>query len=356
MLKALEALAKTVLAWLAAPMLWRPGRRRRLAERLAAARQVLLVRIDARVGEALLSTPLVGALKRARPELEVDLLVHPRSVPLLAGSPGLRATLPFPRRRLWLGPLSPSIRSLRRARYDVVIDCSNWTAPSVTAALISRLIAPRAVLVGPGAGQLRAFRDIPVEARADTRSEVAQRLHLLSPLVSPVPDAPLAFRSLAGSPAPAALSALVKDHAFAVVNPGGRLGWRRVPPSAFATAARRLIEKGLRVVVTWGPGEEGLAREVVEAAPGSSLAPKTSLDELAWLLAHARLSVCNNTGPMHLSVALGTPTLGLFLLMEPERWGHPYSPHRMLDLTAPLNSGEALEPLLQEAVDALLRA
>ena len=62
-------------------------------------------------------------------------------------------------------------------------------------------------------------------------------------------------------------------------------------------------------------------------------APATSLDQLAALMRGAQLTVCNNTGPMHLAVAVGCPTLALFLHMEVERWGHPYAPHHMLDLT-----------------------
>jgi ADP-heptose:LPS heptosyltransferase len=48
----------------------------------------------------------------------------------------------------------------------------------------------------------------------------------------------------------------------------------------------------------------------------------------------ALLTICNNTGPMHLSVAVGTPTLGLFCGVEIERWGHPSPPHRMIDVGA----------------------
>ena len=54
---------------------------------------MLLVRIDNRVGEALLTTPLLSALAERRPDLEVDLLVHPRCVRVLDGVPGVAAAL-----------------------------------------------------------------------------------------------------------------------------------------------------------------------------------------------------------------------------------------------------------------------
>jgi ADP-heptose:LPS heptosyltransferase len=82
------------------------------------------------------------------------------------------------------------------------------------------------------------------------------------------------------------------------------------------------------------------------------MAPPTNLDELAALMRAAGLTVTNNTGPMHLSVAVGAPTLGLFLRMDMERWGHAYPPHRMVDLTPTVEAGSGLEERVFEEVRA----
>jgi ADP-heptose:LPS heptosyltransferase len=95
---------------------------------------------------------------------------------------------------------------------------------------------------------------------------------------------------------------------------------------------------------------------VVEAVPGARLAPATDLDALAALLAAAGCTVCNNSGPLHLSVAVGAPTLGLFLKMDPQRWGYAFGPHRMLDLTEAAACGEPLGALVAEACGAFARA
>jgi ADP-heptose:LPS heptosyltransferase len=317
------------------------------------------------VGEALLTTPLLEALRSAgsperSPErvMQVDLLVHQKVARVLEGHPAAHRVRPFDRRRLWLGPLAPGIRALRRERYDVVVDCANWTAPSVTSALVSRLVAPRALLLGPALWPVRLLHDVAVPARAGTRSEAAQRLHLLSALpglATPAAAAPrLSFRAprLREGSSAAALLAQLHGRPYAVVNPGGRMGWRRVDPRVFAAGARALAAHGVLPVVTWGPGEEAVAAAVLAGAPGAQLAPPTDLDELAALMAGARLTLCNNTGPMHLSVAVGTPTLALFLHMELERWGHPQAPHRMLDLT-PLPAASH-EDAVARAVGAML--
>jgi ADP-heptose:LPS heptosyltransferase len=188
--------------------------------------------------------------------------------------------------------------------------------------------------------------DVAVPPVPAVRAEVGQRLHLLSPLLGPATLATtLSFR-------PVAPWRGVGPHA--VINPGGRLGSRRLAPSVFAAAARAVLAAGLTPVVTWGPGEEALADAVVAAAPGSLRAPPTDLAGLAAVLAGARLAVTNNTGPMHLAVAVGCPTLALFLHMEVARWGHG-PPHRMLDLTGLVAAGGAPEAAVAAAAEAFAR-
>jgi heptosyltransferase III len=355
LLKRLELLAKQLLALVGALLLWRPGRPRSAAQ-LPTGRplRILLVRPDNRVGEALLTTPLLETLRGLAPAPQVDVLVHQKVARVLEGHPAAHRVLAFDRRRLWLGALAPGLRRLRREAYDVVVDCANWTAPSVTSALVSRLAAPRALLLGPALWPVRLLHSVPVPALEGTRSEAAQRLHLLSPLPGLRPVLRLSFRTPRVREPVAAFQAQLRGTPYAVVNPGGRLGWRRVDPEVFAAGARALAQAGVVPVVTWGPGEEAVAGAVVAGAPGARLAPPTDLDELAALMAGARLTLCNNTGPMHLSVAVGTPTLALFLHMELERWGHAFAPHRMLDLTplAPAERGPAVAEAAQSLASA----
>ncbi|HYO51561.1 glycosyltransferase family 9 protein [Archangium sp.] len=348
--KRLELWAKLALALMASALLWRPGRRRKAGTPLPSPQRILLVRIDNRVGEALLTTPLLSTLKAASQPPEVHVLVHSKVARVLAGHPEADRIIPFDRRLLWLGPLAPGIRALRREHHDVVVDCANWSTPSVTSAIISRLVGPRSLVIGPHMWPVHYLHSMSVPARSDTHREVIQRLHLLSPLVPSAPRELMSFRTPHVSEAFRAWLAAGASSPRAVVNPGGRLGWRRIPPEAFASAARALIASGRTPIVTWGPGEEELARTVVASAPGSQLAPPTNIDELAALMRAAGLTVCNNTGPMHLSVAVGSPTLGLFLRMDMDRWGHPYPPHRMVDLTPVVDSGGDLQARVFEEV------
>jgi len=349
-LKRLEVAGKSLAALLLALLLGRPWRRRALPP---APRRVLLVRTDARVGEALLTTPLISALRAQPSPPEVEVLVHAKVARVLEELPGIARVRVLGR--------NASLWSLRRERFEVVVDCGNWTAPSVHNAIYARLIAGRAPVLGPAAFPVGALHSHPVAPRADTAAEVAQRLHLLSPLLgAQVADGPpgMSFRPPRPSQPGSELDALLREirpGTHAVVNPGGRLGWRRIDPATFAAASRALLAEGRVPIVTWGPGEEALAQEVIAASPGALLAPPTDLDGLALLMVRSGLTLCNNTGPMHLSVALGVPTLAFFLHMDMARWGHAHAPHRMVDLTGPAQRGEPLGPLAAEAATTFAR-
>jgi ADP-heptose:LPS heptosyltransferase len=332
-LKAIEQVAKRLLAVVAAALLWRPFRTAAALRRLRSPRRVLFVRIDDRVGEALLLTPALSALKRRWPSTELHVLVHPRVKRVLDGHPAIDRLIRFDPRAAWLGPLARSMRALRRERYDIVVDFGNWSIPSVRSAIVSRLAGPFAAVIGPAVWPAHLLRTISVQARQDTKSEALQRLHLLSPLQASA-DAPLSFRKPVIGARLRAFLAQLGEQSFAVLHPGSRLTSRRVPLEAFAGAASGLLAAGILPVATWGPGEEGLSQSLAAKVPKVRVAPPTDLDELAALMQRALLTICNNTGPMHLSVAVGTPTLGLFCGVEIERWGHPSPPHRMIDVGA----------------------
>lgn len=338
LIKLIERLAKYVLAVLAAAVFWRPNRARVARNALLAPRKILLVRIDNRIGEALLSTPLCTTLKTLRPLPEVHVLVHPAVARVLQDHPNLDKVVPLNRTFASLGPSLAEIRALRRAGYDLIFDCGNWSAPSVTSAIAARLAAGPRPLIGPAVWPTTWLHSLSVPALPGVASEISQRLHLLSIVPGLRRIESISFRKPVVRSSFKPILDRLQTRSFAVINPGGRLGWRRVPAEVFASVAKVLLSSGIQPIVTWGPGEENLAKSVVSATEGSLLAPPTDLDELAALMERAQLSICNNTGPMHLSVAVGTPTLGLFVKMDVSRWGHPDPPHRMLDLTADFDS------------------
>jgi ADP-heptose:LPS heptosyltransferase len=302
--------------------------------------RVLLVRVDNRVGEALLMTPLIEALA---PHAQVDLLVHEKTARVLEGHPHLSRLFTLSQHALQFFPLSREVSRLRKQRWDVVVNCTNWSAPSTTASLLARWIAPQTPVVGPACAIANTLADIAVHRREDTPSEVLQRLHLLGPLGLPLNNHPrLSFRKPRLSPAFERFLSQMASQPFAVINPGSRLRYRRVPLEVFVHLCEAIAQLGCTPPIAWGPPEKTLAIQLLGEAPCSQLAPSTNLDELAALMQNARFTVSNNTGPMHLSVAVGAPTFSLFFHMPAERWGHSFPPHHCVDLGPYANKLEAM--------------
>jgi heptosyltransferase-1 len=114
---------------------------------------------------------------------------------------------------------------------------------------------------------------------------------------------------------------------YIVLNPGAAWPNKRWPPERFGALAAALQDRtGLRSLVTWGPAEQELATAVVNASDGSaSLAPATSVSDLAVLMREAALVVSGDTGPLHIAAAMGAPLVGLYGPTWPERNG-PWDP------------------------------
>ncbi len=122
---------------------------------------------------------------------------------------------------------------------------------------------------------------------------------------------------------------------FVALYPGGgkEIHW---PPPFFRELGRMIQDRGLGVVVFWGPGEEDLARYV--AGDGLKMAPYTDLRQLMALLSLSKAMVANNTGPMHIGAALDIPLVQLFdprWGCNPQRWGHEGPGRRVLMPSVP---------------------
>ncbi|XRQ14952.1 glycosyltransferase family 9 protein [Actinomadura welshii] len=171
----------------------------------------------------------------------------------------------------------------------------------------------------------------------------------------PEPLRMLALAEDAGFPGPADTRLRVKgplpdtDHltggpGYVVVHPGTSVPARAWPPGHCAEAVRLLDAAGHRVVVT-GHGDEKELTASVAGEAGLDLGGRTTLPELASVLAGARAVVAGNTGPAHLAAAVGTPVVSLFAPTVPAaRWAPFGVPMALLgDQMAPCKDSRARE-------------
>jgi ADP-heptose:LPS heptosyltransferase len=120
-----------------------------------------------------------------------------------------------------------------------------------------------------------------------------------------------------------------------VVHPGASVPARAWTPDHHAALVQALASKGRRVIVTGTAGERALTRHVAGAG-ALDLGGRTSLAELADLLAGAACIVAGNTGPAHLAAAVGTPVVSLFApTVAVQRWRPWRVPHELLYVPVP---------------------
>jgi heptosyltransferase I len=307
--------------------------------------KVLIVRLGS-LGDIVHTVPVAAALRAGLPDARLDWLVDDRYAAILdhvpavqrrvvisparalrADRPGHAADVRFSGRAGLVG----AIRWMRRQQYDAVIDLQGLIKSAVLARAsgATRIIGfERAHL---RERQARAFYTETVTPRADLpRHVVFKNLSALGAFGLSVPPSPAFPIDVPLSPAldtvRRSLDAASLD-GFALINPGAAWPNKRWPAERFGQVASALRRsRGLGSVVSWGPGEEGLAARVVEASGGAAvMAPPTGVGDLLAISRASQLAVSGDTGPLHVAAAAGAPVVAVFGPTDPARNG-PWAP------------------------------
>jgi ADP-heptose:LPS heptosyltransferase len=294
-------------------------------------RRILVIRVDERVGNVLLTSPLLDAVVRAFPNAKVDALIAASKRHLIESTVNV---IPFERRFFFKRPWTfvREMLALRRTRYDVAIDASHWHEFSASSAMLLAFTrAPLRIAHQRGDAALYANALIPPP---EDPNEIRAKLALLEPLGISAPKARMSTAVGRSGPAKDRMARFLEEQGLAgktIVGlaPGARKHDHRVPRDAFAELGRAARKFGAIPLVLWGPGEETLAEEVARTGE-AVLAPPTNLDELAALMRACSAIVTNDTGPMHLAVACGAPTISLFTQADHPRWGHSEPPNLVI--------------------------
>ncbi len=280
--------------------------------------RLLVIRLSA-LGDVIHTIPAVVALKRALPDTEIAWVVEKPYAELVERVAGVRA-IPVSMKR-WgrelvasRSDIARTIRALRiHARAETTVDFQGLV---------------KSASLGVLAGGRRRFgfdaasiREKPALAFLNERIEVDPRGHVIEwnlelarGIAHVDRGGPVDFLPFVAEEA-AHLTPL-RDRV--ILLPGAGKVNKLWPIERFRELASRIGSPALAV---WGPGEEQLAR-----GAGCDVAPPTTLRELAFVLATARMVVGADTGPLHLAAALHTPVVGLFGPTNPRRngpWGQP---------------------------------
>jgi heptosyltransferase-3 len=260
-----------------------------------------------RLGDVLLTTPLIRTIRRGFPQATLDILVFRGSERILAGNPDIDNVIPIPERPS-AGETLALVRRLWR-RYDLVVSTQAGDRPTGFALVAGR----RRVGLVPPAGETGAWwkrhaHHIPVAAVPDSH-RVSQLLALATALGLPhAPDIVCPQGSAADEIAPPGSYAVLHANPFYRYKRWTDAGWRGL--------ARGLVERGLAVVATEGPDPD--ERAYVDGLWGASdpsvIRVRGRLDwgGLAALLKGAAVYVGPDTSMTHLAAGSGCPTIALY--------------------------------------------
>ncbi len=283
------------------------------------------------IGDVLLATPTARAIKVARPDVRVTMLVNRGTEDVLHGNPNMDEIMTVDSRSL--AAQIRFIAGLRRRRFDTVIDLTDGDRPAFLSWFSGARVrigfndwhCPRGHLythiVRSGTGQHRIDRNLealkPVNVHAGskdlqlwlTNDEEDGADHLLDRLD------------------------VQRSHPIVILQPGARHWFKAWPPERFAELADCLTAQYGCQVLIGGSSEEGdLAKQVRQMAKNTPIimAGRTTIRQFAAIAKRAALFIGNDSGAMHIASAVGTPVVALFGPSSPREWGPCGGPAEIL--------------------------
>lgn len=277
-------------------------------------RQRILVVSWGLMGDTIMATPALRALRRGLPDAHLAFSCNAPWAPLFDDRAVCDEVLPV-RPRTWKGVMGALLRRPR--------DLAHLAAPGWDVLLD----------LGGGGNVIRLARRVRAERMISMRADPRTPYHgVVDASIQHQCDRCLAVAAQVGGlgdDRSYLLARIQPDTApwtasgrRVALNPGASVAAKRWPAARFAALASALAQQGCSVVVLWGPGERELAERICAGSP-ATLAPPTSPLGLARVLAAAELCITGDSGPMHLAAGVGTAVVALFSTSDPAIYAPP---------------------------------
>jgi lipopolysaccharide heptosyltransferase I len=289
------------------------------------------------LGDIVLALPALSALRRSFPDAEISWLVRPEFEPILKNHPDLNHTILFDRKLLgkaWFSPsaltaLSSLVKTLRRSRFDIVIDLQGLFRSGLLAWLTgckTRLGMANARELAP------VFYMHKISQSEDAVHLVDYYLKIVRQ--TGIADTAVKFTLPVNSAAEDSVRKLLDTHNakignYAVLILGSARSNKCWPIDRFAALADKINAAfGLSVIAAGSASERELAEKLgkLAAVPVINFAGLTNLAELTALLKSAKIVVSGDTGPGHIAAALNVPQVMIIGRTNPARiapYGRP---------------------------------
>lgn len=286
--------------------------------------RILVVQI-AGIGDLILATPALDALREKYPTAKIDLLTSPPCISIIENHSAIDDTYKFDINRFTglksllscktLVDLYHQVAPLRTKKYDLLISLNKIASQkgSILLGLLFVLLKIP-VWIGRNSDSLAPYFDLSY--RYDSEAHVPEPVRRLSTVAL-----------LGADPTPRPASLHFSEEEFKIVDqfidpkkitiglhPGGNRPARKWPAANYKMLTERLVSTGYQVLVFGGPDdiEETEWIAGVGNADALSLSGKISLRQSAVLIMNSDAFVCNNSGPMHIAAAVQTPILAIF--------------------------------------------
>lgn len=272
-----------------------------------------MVRSTNWVGDAVMTTPAMGALRAAFPDAEIVVVANPLVSELFSSHPYCDRVIVFNKKGPHKGfaGLWKFSRELRQEGFDLAVLLQN----AIEAALMAKLAGiPRRAGYRTDARRLLLSHGVPVGPAEKALHHTDYYQLMLQRLGIQGGDGNLCLACTKNELDWAQQT--LGDGDWVAINPGAAYGSaKRWFPERFAETADALAaEYGVNIVLTGGPGEREIGRDIAAAMSANplNLIGQTSVRQLMAVLASVRLLVSNDSGPMHVGAAFGVPIVAVF--------------------------------------------
>jgi lipopolysaccharide heptosyltransferase III len=278
--------------------------------RLPSAPRILVVALR-RLGDVLLTTPLIRSIKRAYPAANIDALVFSGTQGILAGNPDLANVLAIPHRP-GLAASLPLLRRIGR-RYDLALSTQTGDRPTTLAWLAGRQSAGLLEADGLAATAKRFLlaRSCVTDREQHRLLDILRLTELLG-----IP----AYTEIV-CPSGAMRVGLAQSPSYVVVHAAPMFNYKRWSVDGWRQLAAALRERGLGTVVTGAASDRAYLDEVWQGSDVVRVDGKLEWPELSALIGAARAYIGPDTAVTHLAAATGAPTVALYGPTDPRIWG-----------------------------------
>ena len=291
-------------------------------------KNILVIRLD-RMGDVVLSTPALKALRDTYPDSRITFMVRSYVKDIAQGNPSVDEVIIYDKEKSFLENIE-FIKKLRSKKFDLAIVLhptlrTNWVV--FLSGIPRRLGFDRKRKMG-----ILLTDRIPDKKHLGLKHEIDYTLDILRYIGVNAKDrklhVPVSKDIENKARETLAKGGITENDTVVVINPGASCPSKRWPAKNFAETADMLIKKrGVRIVIISGEADKGLGGKVASLIKEGclDLSGKTTVGDIAAILKRSKLFISNDSGPVHVACAVGTPVVAIFGRsdrgLSPRRWG-----------------------------------